>query len=77
MKRYRLAQAFAGEPVPDEPYVLDFKVFDIPATMRAAIRNCTDPNVRAITFAGRGLPERARRVVERECRAKNIRALWR
>ena len=73
--RYRWADAIVGKPEPNEPYVFDCKMYDIPNTMRAAIRNAR-PNVVAITF-GRGIVgARSRRLVEQECRRKGIRAIW-
>jgi len=76
MTRYTLADVFANKPYPDEPLFLDLWIFDIPDTMRAAIRNAP-ANTRAISFNAHEMPASHRHVVEQECAARGIDVVWR
>ena len=74
IKRWRLW--YEGEPPKNEPFICDWRSYDIPNTVVACIRslpaNCVAITLRPTPWAGRMFIP----AVERAARKKGIRIIW-
>jgi 3-keto-L-gulonate-6-phosphate decarboxylase len=74
MKRVTMRQRLEGVPWPDEPFVADWRSWDITATLVKTVK-ALPKNCRAVSLRG-GQNWKTLTKCERAARRQNIRIIW-